>query len=273
MNAFAFRRTVGISATLTAIAAVALVAAWQAASLRRAAFFTGYVLLVFVVFLALFHLRKKLPGAPIGAAAAWMQTHVYAGLAAIAIFALHVGFRLPTGAFESLLFSLFAATAGSGLFGLYLTRTDPRRLNLPPEEAIWERIPQLREATRQSARKLLVQAAAAGASGVLSDYYVHVAAPLVERPRGWAYRLWPSSRARRTVLSALEAQDRYLNDEERIVKRRLAALIRRQDDLDYQAAVGLRLKAWLFVHLGLTYSLLAAAALHVALVHAFGGGW
>lgn len=273
MNAWVLRRAVGASVAAGVVVFLAAAAAWRAAALYHAAFVTGYALLAAVIFLALFNLRKKFPAPPLGLASLWLQTHIYTGLAAVAVFALHIEFRWPSGGFETLLYTLFVATCGSGLLGLYWTRTDPRRLNLPPEEAIYERIPQLRDGVRRSARELLVQAARSGASNVLADFYTDSAAALIERPRSWTYRLWPTSRTRRRLLQQLEDQDRYLDDAERVVKRRLAALIRRTDDLDYQAALQFRLKAWLFVHLGLTYALLSAVALHVALVHAFHGGW
>ena len=39
-------------------------------------------------------------------------------------------------------------------------------------------------------------------------------------------------------------------------------MVRRRDDLDFHSVMQWRLKVWLFVHIGLTYPLLAVASLH-----------
>jgi hypothetical protein len=49
-------------------------------------------------------------------------------------------------------------------------------------------------------------------------------------------------------------------------------LIRRRDDLDFHSALQWRLKVWLFVHIGLTYPLVALACFHGWLAQLFDGG-
>jgi hypothetical protein len=65
---------------------------------------------------------------------------------------------------------------------------------------------------------------------------------------------------------------RYLSDQEQGPCEELFALVRRKDDLDFQEARQKLLKVWLFVHIGLTYTLVLLAVLHALLVHAFQGG-
>ena len=90
--------------------------------------------------------------------------------------------------------------------------------------------------------------------------------------RGWGYRLWPTSALRKSLLAELTEATRYLSDAERRTAEDLFALVRRRDDLDYHEAIQWRLRVWLFVHIGLTYPLLAAAGLHAWLAHVFYGG-
>jgi hypothetical protein len=65
---------------------------------------------------------------------------------------------------------------------------------------------------------------------------------------------------------------RYLSEHELAACERLFALVRRKDDLDFHAARQGLLKTWLFVHIALTYALIALALLHGLLASAFGGG-
>jgi hypothetical protein len=48
--------------------------------------------------------------------------------------------------------------------------------------------------------------------------------------------------------------------------------MRKKDDLDFHAARQGLLKAWLFAHIGLTYSLVLLALLHAVVVHVYWGG-
>jgi hypothetical protein len=73
-------------------------------------------------------------------------------------------------------------------------------------------------------------------------------------------------------LSEIEDLDRYLAPPHRETGRKLADLVRRKDDLDYHRALQGRLKVWLFLHIGLTYSLVILAVAHGVAVHLFHGG-
>jgi hypothetical protein len=64
---------------------------------------------------------------------------------------------------------------------------------------------------------------------------------------------------------------RYLSEPESSACERLFPLVRRKDDLDFHAARQGLLKTWLFVHIGLTYALVACALLHGLLALAFRG--
>ena len=78
------------------------------ASLRSVEFWSGWMLLLTVVALGVFNVRKKLPFLPLGNATAWMEFHVYAGLFSVFLFLSHVGFVIPQGSMEWMLAALFA---------------------------------------------------------------------------------------------------------------------------------------------------------------------
>lgn len=272
MKFFARRRLWNSAATLVALGALWWWARRLEASLRTSSFFTGWLLLGTVVFLALFNVRKKLPAPPMGSGAAWMQAHIYAGLATSGLYAMHVSLRWPSGVLDTALAMLYIATFVSGLIGLYWTRTLPKRLSRVGQEVVYERIPALRGAFRDRAQATVLQAVRSGGTTTLGEFYNARLHDYFSRRRGWNYRLWPDSTLRKSLLAELTEATRYLSDAERRTAEDLFSLVRSRDDLDYQEALVWRLRTWLFVHIGLTYPLLAAAGLHAWIAHVFYGG-
>ncbi len=241
-------------------------------ALGDSSFFTGYVLLGALVFLALYNTRKRFAAAPLGASRWWMQLHVYTGLGSVAVFLMHTGLRWPDGWLEGALAALFVATAASGLLGLWWTRTLPPKLARVGEEVIYERIPALRNQVRELAEEAVLSTIAATGSTTLAGVYSKHLAAYFEQPREWGYLFWPTNRRRRALMADLTEASRFLSDAEQSAGEELFALVRKRDDLDYHAALQWRLKAWLFVHIALTYPLLVLASVHGLVAHAFSGG-
>ncbi len=272
MSFFARRRAVNSAVMLAALGGAWWWAARLENSLRSSSFFTGWLLLGALALLAAFGIRKKLPAPPLGSAAAWLQVHIYAGLATAGLFAMHAGLDRPNGVLETTLAGLYTATFASGLVGLYWTRVLPRRLSRVGDEVIYERIAALRGAMRDRAQAaVLVGVRSAGAT-TLGEFYSARLHDFFSTHRGWRFRLWPTTRLRKELLAELTEATRYLSDAERKTAEDLFALVRSRDELDYHEALQWRLRAWLFVHLALTYPLLATAVLHAWLAHVFTGG-
>lgn len=257
-------------ATLATLAALAVLVYAQDQSLWHSGFTSGYLLLGSVVFLAAFNLRKKLAFLPaFGTTSFWMQLHIYVGFSTFAVFGLHIAWRFPTGLFDCFLAALYLTVAISGVYGLYVTRIYPAKLRHVDEEVIFERIPALRQGIAQHARSLVVQACES--SDVLAKFYLNRLASYFDQPRNLAYLIRPNTRKRRELIGEIDDLDRYLSDTHRGLGKQLSAMIMQRDDLDYHYALQGRLKTWMFVHVGLTYSLLAVAVLHMVLAHAFSG--
>ena len=268
---FTKRRVRNSIITLVVLAILAVIVYAQNQSLVHSSFTTGYLLMGCVVFLAAFNLRKKLTFLPqLGSAAFWMQLHIYVGLATFAIFGFHIAWHIPNGMFESFLAFLYLAVALSGVYGLYVTRVYPKRLTGLSDEAIFERIPFFQQRLASEARSLVLQASES--SDVLGKFYANRLSHFFERPRNLAYLIKPTGRKRRQLISEIEDLDRFLGEHQRSVSRQLSAMVRQRDDLDYHYALQGRLKVWMFAHIGMTYSLLLVAVLHMILVHAFSGG-
>ncbi|MFW6059296.1 MAG: hypothetical protein ACODAQ_03895 [Phycisphaeraceae bacterium] len=265
---------------LTALAAVTLLALVRAQhdALIASAFTTGWLLMGAMLVLALYNGRKKIPFLPLLSSATWLQWHIYIGLLTVVLFVAHafhsppVGFHLPNGVFEVSLALLYIVVAGSGLVGLALSRTIPRLLAQRGEEVIFERIPLYRRQIAERARDLCVASVAESDATTIADYYTQRLARFFDRPRHLLLHLVQSQRPRNTLLAELNDLEAYLSSDERTYADELRDLVRRKDDLDYHHALQLTLKGWLFVHIGLTFGLLLAAALHGAMAHMFSGG-
>lgn len=242
------------------------------ATLARSAYGTGYALYAAVLALSAYHLRKKLPGLPLGTSSGWLQTHLIIAIASAALFYLHLGGRWPNGGLESVLAALYLATFGSGVLGFFLTRTIPKQLARTSEQFIYERIPRIRARVQQEARETVLDAVHATGALTLADFYADRLHGFLGRPRALRYVLWPTTRARSRLFSELTGIDRFLTEPERDASNRLFKLIRRKDNLDFHAARQGVLKAWLFGHLALTWGLLLLGLGHGLLALAFRGG-
>ena len=271
MRTFAERRRVAILLTVLA-ALVVLAFYWaRAHSLNRTAFFTGWLLLSVMMVLTAYNLRKKLSFLPILRSATWLQIHLYLGLLTIPMFLAHTGFRVPNGGLETLLTVLFILVVGSGLVGIFITRSFPRRLAVCDEELMFERMPIYRRNLHEAAQKLVLESVAETGTTTIADYYRNRLNQYFAGFRNYWFHLVESKRPRHNYETEFGDLDRYLNDREKELAGQLAQLVYVKDELDYQRALQGTLKGWLFVHIAVTYSLLTCVVAHVIIVHAFMG--
>ena len=270
-SALPFRRIRNLVLLLAALLAIGTLVVSQQQNLVHSTFTTGYVLLGSFLLLTAFNMRKRIPSlAQLGSAAFWMQLHIYVGLGTFVLFGLHVGWKIPNGGFELLLTTLYLIVAVSGVYGLYVTRTVPKKLTALGDDVIFERIPSFRAQLASDARSLVLEACQH--SDVLARFYRNRLAEYFEQPRSLAYLASPNGRMRRQLMSEIDDLDRYLSNDQRSLSRQLSQMVKKKDDLDYHAAQQGRLKVWLFAHIGFTYSLLLVSILHGVMAHAFAGG-
>jgi hypothetical protein len=266
MNPFLNRRMV-LSLVTLAVAG-GLLMAWHLGrvALRPVAWYSGWLLLVMLLGLAFFNVRKKLPFFPLITASHWLQLHIYAGWLAVAVFLLHTGARLPDGLIESVLALCFWAVAVSGVFGLWLSRWLPPRLTRSGESLIYERIPMLRHRLVAEIRDLVRTAEAETQSTTLGDFYVRVLAGYFALRPTWYAPLAGSDADNHLVRQELQGLRRFLNPRELTFADQVAELIEAKRNLDHQFAGQRLLKLWLFAHIPLTFVLLVFVGAHVWLV-------
>jgi hypothetical protein len=231
-------------------------------SLRPAPLVSGLVLFAFILLLALFNARKKLPFLPLLKASTWLQVHIYAGLFSMALFLIHIEFKLPRGWLETILAALFVAVSLSGVVGLAISRWVPTRLTLHGENVIFERIPALRSKIKQEVEALALASVPTTHSTTIADFYEQRLRAYFEQPRNLWNHLLAYSKPLHALLAEVDAMDRYLNADERKLMAQIAELIRLKENLDFQLAAQGLLKIWLFVHIPLTYSLILVGLIH-----------
>jgi hypothetical protein len=246
--------------------------------LRSAIFLTGWILAGFVVFLALYNARKQFAYFPLLKSSTWLQLHIYVGLLTIVLFIAHAfhqfgrHWHVPHGPLNIVLATLYILTAASGIFGLFVTRAFPSRITDAGEEVIFERIPIFVRLLRDRVSELIVQAARDSDASTLPDFYSERLAWFFARPRYLWHHLVHSRRPLLLLESELSSLNRYLNDSEKVIAGELSQLIEKKDALDYAWALQGTLKGWLFIHIAMTYSLLAFLAVHILVAYAFSGG-
>jgi hypothetical protein len=234
------------------------------------AFLTGWVLFLVMVILTVYNARKKLPFLPLGNSETWLQIHIYGGFFTVVLFAIHLDFRPPHGWFDATLAVLFAIVSVSGVVGLVLTRTLPRRLLTRGGEVIYEKIPALRHALRTEAETLALGEKTL--SPAIAEFYARRLADFFSGPKNFWLHLAESRRPLNDLMAEFDDLRRFLNDADRATLEKLAWLVRQKDGLDYHRALQSTLKLWLFVHIPFTYSLMLFTLVHLVLVFAFSGG-
>ena len=268
----AFQSTIQMLLILIAVAvALFLYGNWQQSQLNSDQFSTGYFLIGCLFFLAAYQWRKKIPFLPMfGSSKVWLNIHITVGFSTFLLFAFHIGFKMPNGMLESTLAGLYLLVAGSGVYGLFASRTIPRKLTHLNDEVIFEQIPLRRRELIRQVRSIMQRTMSSNET--LARFYVNRLAPFFESSRPLAYHVCPTSRHCRRLQGEIQQLDRYLAHHHRELGRQLINLVQSKDNLDYHRTMQGRLKYWLFLHIGLTYSLLLVSFVHGVMAHAFHGG-
>jgi hypothetical protein len=266
------RRALAVVLLLLAAIAVVFLHAFIAPFFRRIIYLSGWILLLFMIALAAYNPRKKLPFIPLKSSEAWLKFHLYAGYIAIGLFLIHINFTAPTGRFDSILATLYVLVTVSGIIGLAASRLLPRRLTARGGEVLFERIPMIRLQMRERAESLALASVGQAQASTIADFYVRDLHAFFAGTRNFWSHLSDDRAPVNRLLNKISDLNRFLNEKERDVMGKIADLVRQKDGLDYQFTLQLTLKLWLFIHIPLTYGLLFWSLLHVVIVYAFSGG-
>lgn len=264
-----------ITGTLTCLLASGLVIAEHVhyrGVLPNLNYLTGWLLLTVMFLLTIYNARKKLPFLPLGRSETWLNFHLYAGLFTVALFLVHLNYRLPQSRFGILFGLVYVLVAASGIWGWFLSRSIPKRLTTRGGDVLFERIPTIRRGLQEQAEALAMQSIRDSHSPTIANFYTTQLREFFAGPQNVALHWFEIRRPVNILLNRIGDLNRYLNKKEQETLEKIADLVRQKDGLDYHYALQISLKTWLFVHIPLTYSLLIFTLAHLVVVYAFAGG-
>ncbi len=272
MISFNKQRWLGLFSFLIGSALVVWLHAKYAGVMPKLVFLSGWALFIVMLALTFYNARKKISFLPLLSSEAWLQFHIYTGLLTGVLFLVHISYRMPRGWFDATLACLYVLVMLSGFFGLFASRAIPKRLTTRGGEVLFERIPGIRRQLQERAETLALQSVEQVKSSTIADFYVRELKYFFESKRNLLAHVFEVRAPLNLLLNKITDLNRYLNDSERETMDEIAALVREKDGLDYHYSLQLVLKAWLFVHIPLTYSLLLWTFAHIVLVFAYSGG-
>ncbi len=269
MNIRTRRRLRNILLVLLAFVLLLELNGQYAEAVGKPQFFTGWVLLVMLVFLALFNVRKKVPFLPLSPVRNWTQLHIYIGILMALVVLVHVEFRMPDSAFGMVFGAMLLLEIVSGIYGIYISRTMPTKLNRYGENVLYERIPVFRRRLREDIEGHVVASLEETGSRTITDFYEARLLPYLEGPRDFWHHLRDTGKPYDRWTRELLGLERYAGERELEILEEIRQLVYRKIKLDGQWAIQNLLKRWLFVHIPLSYGLLVFAVFHLGYSYSF----
>lgn len=226
----------------------------------------GYIMgtigALLIVWLALFGIRKRAFTTEVYSLKAWLSAHVYLGLSLLIIATLHAGFHFGWNV-HTLAYGLMVLVIVSGMFGATAYAILPRQLSANRGETTqrqWLETIRSLDAQLRDAAQPLDRAEADIVR--LSTEHTDISGSLLNRLSG-QYR----NCATRGAIEALAQTRRARPSSASASLDQVEALLKRKQDTLAQARRQIRIKAilevWLYVHVPVTFALLAALTAHI----------
>jgi hypothetical protein len=229
----------------------------------------GYLLgtigLLLILWLSLIGIRKRAMTSGRWSLKGWTSAHIYLGLSLIVIATLHTGFQLGWNV-HSLAYALMMLVILSGLYGITVYHALPNKLSNSRSEMTR---PQMIDAVQKLDRQLQLAAQPLGHEDTRlvslslkqNVFKAGIWRRLSGRPR--RCRTASALAAMRGRLAAAEGEQAdALETVVGLLERKSAALDRIREHLRIKAL----LEIWLYVHVPLTFALLAALIAHIVSV-------
>lgn len=256
------RRLIAFVATLLAIEIFWCCNQIIVSRLGNASLFSGSVLLACLFVLVAIGARRRLMMLPLWSVSTWLQVHLYTGIFACAVFAIHVPRIIANGWFEGILSWLFIAVSASGIYGIFASRMIPKRLTAVATQPRYDRIDWHRDQYRQTAVSTFESLTPEHGGDVLADFYLRALQPYFDSGLPLSFRIQPNQRRRRLLLAELGDLKRYLSNHATEAANRFAALIRLRDELDYHHGLQWKLRSWVIIHAAISLVLVVWAIVH-----------
>ena len=240
----------------------------------------GTIGALLIVWLTLLGIRKRSYASSLGSVQGWTSAHVFLGLALLAVATLHSAMRFGWNV-HTLAYVLMCAVIGSGIVGVYTYLASPRQLAANsggrPRSQLFAELFELDNKSRSLSRACDPAIGLAVKSSIeRTTIGGGVYAQLVGVDRSWFMRAESEGTgsvlvrnidqqalidyvAERISRSAKRGEPATLEALIAVLCRRQAVLRRIRRDIRLQAW----LRLWLYVHVPLTFALLAALIAHI----------
>jgi hypothetical protein len=248
-----------------------------AIGLRDPRYLDGWLLAAGMGVQVYFHVARKRGRLSPKSALRWRKIHIFLGYLLIAAFISHSDLSLPDTGFEWALWACFVLVALSGVLGTYLAWSleIKRRID---ESVSYDRIPTRRAELAQDVHATVTaQDPTVAAIGLpvpphdawIMDLYAAHLRDYFQGPRYFAAHLIGSQRPLKRLTDEIDKLSRYVDPQGREKLSAIKDLVVEKDQLDFaRVYLGLT-RAWLFVHVPVTYALIVLTVLHIIVVYAF----
>ena len=249
--------------------------------LRDPRYLDGWVLAGGMGLQLSFHIAIKTASLSPKSAARWRKIHILVGYMLIAAFILHSDFSLPDTGFEWALWAGFVLVTLSGIFGTYLAWSLKAK-HVIDEGISYDRIPtrraELARDVHAAVAKTNTTAAAIAAlpapphDAWIMDLYTTHLRDFFQGHRNFTAHLVGSQRPLKRLTDEIDNLSRYVDQRSQEKLAAIKNLVVEKDRLDF-ARVHLGLaRAWLFVHVPVTYALIVLTLLHILVVYSYSSG-
>ena len=248
--------------------------------LRDPRYLDGWVLAGGMSVQLYFHIAIKRASLSPKSAMRWRKIHIFLGYLLIAAFISHSDFSLPDTGFEWALWTDFVLVSLSGIFGTYLAWSLKAKGRID-DGVSYDRIPTRRAELAREVDAAVAETDLAAAQIALPglphdawiiDLYTNHLRDFFQGPRNFAAHLIGSQRPRKRLIDEIDSLSRYVDQQSQEKLAAIKILVVEKDRLDFaRVYLGLT-KAWLFVHVPVTYALIVLTVLHVLVVYAYSSG-
>jgi hypothetical protein len=268
-----------------AIAAISVFLLWvvwiYGNSLRDPRYLDGWLMAAGMSLQVYFHIRIKTGTLSPKAATSWRKLHIFLGYVLGAVFISHTDYSLPDTAFEWTLWTGFVSVTLSGIFGTYLAWAIKGKGKID-ERTSFDRIPARRAEIAKEIQTLAKRPDDANPAAMalpsppyhawIVDLYTNHLQRFLPRQANSAAHLIGSQRPLKRLIGEIDNLSGYVDQPAQDKLAAMKELVIEKDRLDF-ARVHLGLaKAWLFVHVPVTYGLVVMVVLHVIVNYSFSSG-
>lgn len=225
----------------------------------------GAISALLIVWLMLLGVRKRAITPGRWTLKGWTSAHVYLGTSLLVLATLHTGFQFGWNV-HTLAYALMVVVIVSGFFGIYYYAVVPRRMSdnrgQTSQAEMLDEIASLNRELREAAQPLDQEFAKEVDRAITKTRLKRGLLQRLSRRDAGCATARALKRLRKASLSASVDERRPLNEVLSILERKNALLDRSRRHIRYKSL----LQLWLYVHVPLSFALLAALIAHIVSV-------